>query len=87
MILICARAVSKGAAGLCKGQSVKLGGYQLKWGPPGSEEAKFREFTLIKLMGRHKFAEQKERLMAITDLWVHPTHYPEVNMPGKQAKL
>lgn len=80
-------ACGKGAAGLCKGQSVKSGGYRLKWGPPGSQEAKFREFTLIKLMGRQKFAEQKERLMAIADLRVHPAHYPEVNMPaGKTRK-
>jgi hypothetical protein len=58
-------ACGKDRGGLCKGQSVKSGGLRLPWGLLGSSEYTFRERTLIKLMGRQRFSEQKERLIAL----------------------
>eukprot|EP01047_Picozoa_sp_COSAG01_P072385 COSAG01_NODE_11497_length_1921_cov_23.628979_1_plen_411_part_10 len=79
-------ACGKGQNGLCKGQSVKSGGLRLPWGALGSSEYAFRERTLIKLMGRQRFTERKERLMALKDLRVHPAHYAE-NLPGGKTRL
>jgi hypothetical protein len=79
-------ACGKGQGGLCKGQSVKSGGLRVPWGLPGSSEYAFRERTLIKLMGRQRFSEQKEQLMKKKDLQVHKAHYAE-NLAGGKTRL